>query len=325
MKIQCDVCNKDEATLFCVADEAALCVSCDHKVHHANKLAGKHQRFSLLHPSSKQIPLCDICQEERAFLFCQQDRAILCKDCDISIHKSNEHTQKHNRFLLSGVKLSEKTTLYSASSSSCSSPASAIASPVSSTNSQSNIATFDVPTVTPGNIIKKPLASTYVPPTKPVAPTVDAVSPTQPQGYNGQAMGDLTSSISEYLIETLPGWHVEDFLDLSSTTSNGFSKAIENEIGVQQFWNVEDMQHSLPAENASLWVPQVTPTNPIFHTISPIQTNHSSGMAFGAQMGFKESKGSTELKPNRKRKDENSYAVPQICPSSGLRKSRTSW
>ncbi|MCD7459087.1 hypothetical protein HAX54_040049 [Datura stramonium] len=46
MKIQCDVCNKKEASVFCVADEAALCDSCDHRVHHANKLAGKHQRFS---------------------------------------------------------------------------------------------------------------------------------------------------------------------------------------------------------------------------------------------------------------------------------------
>ncbi|MBA0633789.1 hypothetical protein Godav_024896, partial [Gossypium davidsonii] len=63
MKIQCDVCNKEEASVFCTADEAALCDACDHRVHHANKLASKHQRFSLLHPSSsKQIPLCDICQ-----------------------------------------------------------------------------------------------------------------------------------------------------------------------------------------------------------------------------------------------------------------------
>lgn len=63
MKIQCDVCDKAEASVFCTADEAALCDACDHRVHHANKLASKHQRFSLLHPSStKQFPLCDVCQ-----------------------------------------------------------------------------------------------------------------------------------------------------------------------------------------------------------------------------------------------------------------------
>lgn len=63
MKIRCDVCEKAEASVFCSADEAALCDSCDRHVHHANKLATKHSRFSLIHPSSsKQSPLCDICQ-----------------------------------------------------------------------------------------------------------------------------------------------------------------------------------------------------------------------------------------------------------------------
>lgn len=64
MKIQCDVCNKEEASVFCSADEAALCGGCDRRVHHANKLAGKHIRFSLQRSpsSSKESPRCDICQ-----------------------------------------------------------------------------------------------------------------------------------------------------------------------------------------------------------------------------------------------------------------------
>jgi hypothetical protein len=62
MKIRCDVCDNVEATVFCCADEAALCDGCDHRVHHANKLASKHSRFSLVHPSFKESPLCDICQ-----------------------------------------------------------------------------------------------------------------------------------------------------------------------------------------------------------------------------------------------------------------------
>ena len=80
MKIQCDVCNKDEASVFCTADEAALCDGCDHRVHHANKLASKHQRFSLIHPSSaKQSPLCDICQ---VFSYEPHNR-VLCFVCDL--------------------------------------------------------------------------------------------------------------------------------------------------------------------------------------------------------------------------------------------------
>ncbi|XWS67848.1 hypothetical protein CRYUN_Cryun04dG0039900 [Craigia yunnanensis] len=37
MKIWFDVCDKEEATLFCSADEAALCEGCDRRVHHAKQ------------------------------------------------------------------------------------------------------------------------------------------------------------------------------------------------------------------------------------------------------------------------------------------------
>ncbi|KAE9593356.1 hypothetical protein Lal_00029007 [Lupinus albus] len=107
MKIQCDVCNKEEASVFCSADEAALCHACDHTIHHANKLASKHSRFSLHYPNSKHSPLCDICQERHAYVFCREDRAIFCTECDLPIHGGNENSQKHNRFLLTGVKVGD--------------------------------------------------------------------------------------------------------------------------------------------------------------------------------------------------------------------------
>lgn len=66
MKIQCDVCEKGDAVVFCTADEAALCNLCDHRVHHANKLASKHRRFSLLRPDAGEAPVCDVCK-----VFCQ--------------------------------------------------------------------------------------------------------------------------------------------------------------------------------------------------------------------------------------------------------------
>ena len=71
MKVQCDVCAAEAASVFCCADEAALCAACDRRVHRANKLAGKHRRFSLLGPAppssspgqqQQPPPLCDICQ-----------------------------------------------------------------------------------------------------------------------------------------------------------------------------------------------------------------------------------------------------------------------
>ncbi|KAM2200775.1 hypothetical protein ACFX1R_000683 [Malus domestica] len=65
MKIWCDVCDKEETTVFCSADEAAHCDICDRQIHHTNKFASKHKRFSLLHPTFKDSPLCDIYQEEQ--------------------------------------------------------------------------------------------------------------------------------------------------------------------------------------------------------------------------------------------------------------------
>lgn len=64
MRVQCDVCANEVASAFCCADEAALCATCDVRVHTANKLAAKHPRFSLVHPISSDAlaPRCDVCQ-----------------------------------------------------------------------------------------------------------------------------------------------------------------------------------------------------------------------------------------------------------------------
>ncbi|KAM7492502.1 hypothetical protein LguiA_035423 [Lonicera macranthoides] len=118
MKIQCNVCEAAEATVLCCADEAALCWSCDQKVHAANKLASKHQRVSLSN-SSSQMPKCDICQETVGYFFCLEDRALLCRKCDVSIHTANTYVSAHQRFLLTGVKVGlEHTEPAGASSSS---------------------------------------------------------------------------------------------------------------------------------------------------------------------------------------------------------------
>nr|KYP44844.1 putative salt tolerance-like protein At1g75540 family [Cajanus cajan] len=156
MKIQCDVCTKHHATFFCSADEAALCDACDHRVHHANTLASKHQRFSLTYPSTNHhLPLCDVCQERRGFVFCQEDRAILCRECDVPIHSANELTKNHNRFLLTGIKFTATAT--------------ATAMPYSQS-----------------------------PPNK---------------NHSAETNEQVGSSISEYLINTIPGMKFEDFLD----------------------------------------------------------------------------------------------------------------
>ncbi|KAL2241986.1 B-box zinc finger protein 20 [Sesamum indicum] len=334
MKIQCDVCEKDEASLFCVADEAALCTACDHRVHHANKLAGKHQRFSLHYPSSKQAPLCDICQERRAFLFCQQDRAILCRECDVPIHKANQHTQKHARFLLTGVKLSAIAALYSASQSSAESGSSTL------TNNNVCDAASNFKSQESKNKPAPPIGPPMCAPSTAKGTTGQSTQAAGGQESSCARSGNVemmnegnlngsisASSISEYLIEMLPGWHVEDFLDSSSNPSPspyGFCKSGESDL--LQIWDADLASSNMsgfPTEKVGSWVPQM-------HQTQINQSYQSTEMmGFGTTNGFRQqSKEFTanNVKPSRIRNEDNSFAVPQIRPSSAASKrSRTLW
>ncbi|KAE8659871.1 B-box zinc finger protein 21 [Hibiscus syriacus] len=306
MKIQCDVCDKEEASVFCTADEAALCDACDHRVHHANKLASKHQRFSLLHPSSsKQVPLCDICQEKRAFLFCQQDRAILCRDCDVPIHAANEHTQKHNRFLLTGVKLSATSSLYTSSSS-------------SSIASLSNVAD-SVPEFKSPLLVKSPISASpanFNPPSlaksSSISSTTAAAAVTNNKSTRDNLLatedGGSTSSISEYLIEMLPGWHVDDFLD-STLPPFGFCK---NDDCMLPFLDTdfESNMNTFSPESLGLWVPQSS------SSLYPPQYSSQTGGQ------IKETKEIMGMKANRRWTDD-SFIVPQISPES--KRSKRLW
>ncbi|ESR48337.1 B-box zinc finger protein 21 [Citrus sinensis] len=305
MKIQCDVCNKSEASVFCTADEAALCDTCDHRVHHANKLASKHHRFSLLHPSSKHFPICDVCQERRAFLFCQQDRAILCRDCDIPIHTANEHTQKHNRFLLTGVKLSATSTLYTSSVS----------------KSNPNGCDSSVPVPDANKSIKKTVVSVAPvnsnPPSNSEISTSSAV--TNSNGGNSVIAANecgtvSASSISEYL-EMLPGWHVEDLLD-SSSDPLGFCKGNDGTLPFLDA-DLDCNLSSFSSERVGIWVPQAA---------SPVQTClYSSQSQTAGHISFKDAKEVTGVKAvsSNRRHTEDVFTVPQISPQlAGFKRSR---
>ncbi|KAF8103242.1 hypothetical protein N665_0188s0190 [Sinapis alba] len=312
MKIRCDVCDKEEASVFCTADEASLCGGCDHQVHHANKLASKHLRFSLLNPSSSSnnsSPICDICQEKKALLFCQQDRAILCKDCDTSIHSANEHKKKHDRFLLTGVKLSATSSVYK---------------PTSESSSSSSSQDFSVPS-------KKPLSAPH-------------------SNTSEVSQWGTTSTISEYLIDTLPGWHVEDFLD-SSLPPFGFSKSGDDD-GVLPYIKAKDDSTkrnnyntvSLPSENLGIWVPQIPQTLPSEYTnqyLSQENNNNNNNIQFGM---YNNKETSPEVKTyapiqnmikqqgqNKRWYDDGGFTVPQITatfthpPLHSNKKSRSFW
>lgn len=96
MRIICDSCENAPAVVFCAADEAALCGSCDEKVHMCNKLASRHVRVGLANPSEFQR--CDICENAPAFFYCDVDGSSLCLQCDMTVHVGGKRT--HGRYLL---------------------------------------------------------------------------------------------------------------------------------------------------------------------------------------------------------------------------------
>ncbi|GLU04895.1 hypothetical protein SLE2022_220230 [Rubroshorea leprosula] len=130
MKIQCDVCEKAPATVICCADEAALCPKCDIEVHAANKLASKHQRL-LLQCLSNKLPPCDICREKPAFIFCVEDRALFCRDCDEPIHSAGSLSANHQRYLATGIRVALSSSCSKDTEKSCLEPPNTSAQQVS--------------------------------------------------------------------------------------------------------------------------------------------------------------------------------------------------
>lgn len=83
----CDSCKSATATIFCRADTAYLCISCDAKIHAANKLASRHAR----------VWVCEVCEHAPATVTCKADAAHLCATCDRDIHSANPLARRHER------------------------------------------------------------------------------------------------------------------------------------------------------------------------------------------------------------------------------------
>ncbi|KAG6766726.1 hypothetical protein POTOM_027897 [Populus tomentosa] len=113
MRTLCDACESAAAIVFCAADEAALCLACDEKVHMCNKLASRHVRVGLANPSDAEsltnlvfwrgFELCAyvLCFQtciHAAFFYCETDGSSLCLQCDMNVHVGGKRT--HVRYLL---------------------------------------------------------------------------------------------------------------------------------------------------------------------------------------------------------------------------------
>ncbi|XP_047321390.1 putative zinc finger protein At1g68190 [Impatiens glandulifera] len=86
MERVCDFCKALRPVVYCKADAAYLCLSCDAKVHSANALSGRHPRALV----------CEFCGSGLVNIRCPNHCLLLCHSCDHSMHKDlSSHHQKH--------------------------------------------------------------------------------------------------------------------------------------------------------------------------------------------------------------------------------------
>ncbi|XP_071722316.1 zinc finger protein CONSTANS-LIKE 2 [Rutidosis leptorrhynchoides] len=83
----CDTCRSAACTVYCRADLAYLCSSCDARIHAANRVASRHER----------VWVCEACERAPAAFLCKADAASLCTACDADIHSANPLARRHHR------------------------------------------------------------------------------------------------------------------------------------------------------------------------------------------------------------------------------------
>lgn len=85
MEKTCEFCMLLKPVVYCEADAAHLCLSCDAKVHSANALSNRHPRTLV----------CEPCGQNLAYIRCSDHQMFMCRDCDRRHHDlSSQHQRK---------------------------------------------------------------------------------------------------------------------------------------------------------------------------------------------------------------------------------------
>ncbi|XP_048428876.1 putative zinc finger protein At1g68190 [Pyrus x bretschneideri] len=80
----CEFCLALRPVVYCKADAAHLCLSCDAKVHSANTLFNRHMRSIL----------CDSCRDP-AYIQCLDHKMFMCCACESALHMiASQHQKK---------------------------------------------------------------------------------------------------------------------------------------------------------------------------------------------------------------------------------------
>ncbi|MED6132298.1 hypothetical protein PIB30_017732 [Stylosanthes scabra] len=85
MEKVCEFCTDSRPLVYCKADAAYLCLSCDSKVHFANALSSRHLRTLV----------CNSCRYHLAYVQCLDHKILICQECDQKLHNiSSPHRKR---------------------------------------------------------------------------------------------------------------------------------------------------------------------------------------------------------------------------------------
>jgi len=99
----CEFCTALRPLVYCNADAAYLCLSCDAKVHWANELSGRHLRTLV----------CNSCCCDLAYVQCLDHKMLICRDCDQKLHDgSSPHRKRSVKSFIGCPSAKEFATLW---------------------------------------------------------------------------------------------------------------------------------------------------------------------------------------------------------------------
>lgn len=170
--------------------------------------------------------MIDVVQEKTGFFFCLEDRALLCRECDVSIHTANKLSSNHQRFLITGTRVGldavcgqksaemvpeespRATVPRTAATSSPSSATTKGPNPSKSSAKPESAAANATPASTPSWLSNSGRNAER---TKPVGNAMTSANAVDQQGLT---IGRRNSIPADFLSNAVPVWGVDELLNL---------------------------------------------------------------------------------------------------------------
>jgi len=168
-------------------------------------------------------------QEKSGFFFCVDDRALLCRHCDLSIHSANSLSSSHKRFLIPGIQVAlmavtvqevteaapQKTPQYGLPSSKMRNPSKI--DPVMSVKLSDN-AQPPLSSLPYHSVPESKNQGSFVPKMgEMMGASISTEAQRSPESLS-------KSSITEFLTDAASGWRVDELLNLADL-SEGYTAA----------------------------------------------------------------------------------------------------